>query len=150
MLLVDSVGAAFGGLANCSSNTTYIESAAGIAEGGRTGLTSVVVGLLFLCAMFFSPLAGIIPKEATAPSLILVGFLMIGTLRDIPWGRHDEAIPAFLTLLLMPFTYSITNGIGAGIISYTFLKLMAGKRHELHGLMIAAAVAFLIYFALSI
>ena len=150
VLLVDSIGAAFGGLANCSSNTTYIESAAGIAEGGRTGLTSVVVGLLFLLAMFFSPLAGIIPKEATAPSLILVGFLMIGTLRDISWRCHEEAIPAFLTLVLMPFTHSITNGIGAGIISFTFLKLVAGKRRELHGLTVAAAVAFLVYFAVSI
>ena len=150
VLLVDSLGAVVGGLANCSSNTTYIESAAGIAEGGRTGLTSVTVGLLFLLAMFFSPLAGIVPKQATAPSLILVGFLMMSALQDISWRRHEEGVPAFLTLLLMPFTYSISNGIGAGVVSYTFLKLAAGRHRELHGLMVAAAVAFVVYFALSV
>ncbi|MYH07422.1 MAG: NCS2 family permease, partial [Rhodothermaceae bacterium] len=149
VLLVDSVGAAFGGFANVSSNTTYIESAAGIAEGGRTGLTAVVVGLLFLLCMFISPLAGIIPAEATAPALIVVGFLMMSTLRDIPWEDYEESIPAFLTLLLMPLTYSITNGIGAGIITYTVFKLLAGKRHEIHWLLIAAAVAFVVYFVLS-
>ena len=149
VLLVDSVGAVFGGFANASSNTTYIESAAGIAEGGRTGLTAVVVGMLFLLCMFFSPLASIIPAEATAPALIVVGFLMMSTLRDIPWKDYEESIPAFLTLLLMPLTYSITNGIGAGIITYTVLKLLAGKRHEVHWLLIAAAVAFVVYFVLS-
>lgn len=149
VLLVDSLGAVAGGLSNCSSNTTYIESAAGIAAGGRTGLTAVVVGLLFLLGMFFSPLAGIVPKQATAPSLILVGFLMMGVLQDISWRRLGEGVPAFLTLLLMPFTFSISNGIGAGIISYTFLKLAAGKRRELHALMIGAAVAFAVYFVFS-
>ena len=119
VLLVDSVGAVFGGFANVSSNTTYIESAAGIVEGGRTGLTAVVVGILFLLCMFFSPLAGIIPAEATAPALILVGFLMMSTLRDIPWRDYEESIPAFLTLLLMPLTYSITNGIGSRKLSLT-------------------------------
>ena len=150
VLLVDSLGAVAGGLSNCSSNTTYIESAAGIAEGGRTGLTSVVVGLLFLLGMFFSPLAGIVPKQATAPSLILVGFLMMGVVQDISWRRIGEGVPAFLTLLLMPFTFSISNGIGAGIISYTFLKLAAGKHRELHALMVGAAVAFGVYFVLSV
>ena len=148
VLLVDSVGAAFGGFANVSSNTTYIESAAGIAEGGRTGLTAVVIGLLFLLCMFISPLAGIIPAAATAPALILVGFLMMSTLSHISWKNYEESIPAFLTLLLMPLTYSITNGIGAGIITYTALKLLAGKRHEIHWLLIVAAIAFIVYFAL--
>ena len=100
--------------------------------------------------MFFSPIAGIIPKEATAPSLILVGFLMIDIINDIPWNRYEAAIPAFLTLLLMPFTYSITNGIGAGFISFTFLKLVTGKHQELHGLMITSAIMFFVYFSLSI
>ncbi|MDE2755334.1 MAG: NCS2 family permease [Acidobacteriota bacterium] len=149
VLLVDSLGAVAGGLSNCSSNTTYIESAAGIAAGGRTGLTSVVVGLFFLLGMFFSPLAGIVPKQATAPSLILVGFLMMGVLQDISWRRLGEGVPAFLTLLLMPFTFSISNGIGAGIISYTFMKLASGKHRELHALMVGAAVAFAVYFVLS-
>ena len=150
VLLVDSVGAAFGGFANVSSNTTYIESAAGIAEGGRTGLTAVVVGILFLLCMFVSPLAGIIPAAATAPALILVGFLMMSTLRDIPWKDNEESIPAFLTLLLMPLTYSITNGIGAGIITYTAIKLLAGKYREIHWLLMVAALAFVVYFVLAI
>src|SRR5262249_39981906 len=111
VLLVDSLGALFGGLANSSSNTTYIESAAGVTEGARTGLASVVTGLLFLAAMFFSPLASVIPAQATAPALIIVGFFMMGIARDIPWDDYDEAIPAFMTMLVMPFTWSITNGI---------------------------------------
>ncbi len=150
VLLVDSVGAAFGGFANVSSNTTYIESAAGIAEGGRTGLTAVVTGILFLLCMFFSPLANIIPPAATAPALILVGFLMMSTLRDIPWKNYEEGIPAFLTLFFMPLTYSITNGIGAGIIAYTALKLLSGKFQEIHWLLIVASVAFIVYFAFPI
>ena len=149
VLMVDSLGALFGGLGNVSSNTTYIESAAGIAEGGRTGLTSVVVGGLFLLCMIFSPLASVIPNEATAPALILIGFLMIGVLRDIDWNDYTEAIPAFLTFVLMPLTYSITNGIGAGIISYAILKLAAGKREDVSWLLLAAAIAFLVYFAFS-
>ena len=112
-------------------------------------MTSVVVGLLFLLGVFFSPLAGIVPKQATAPSLILVGFLMMGVVQDINWRRVGEGVPAFLTLLLMPFTFSISNGIGAGIISYTFLKLASGKHRELHALMVGAAVAFAVYFVLS-
>ena len=150
VLLVDSVGAAFGGFANVSSNTTYIESAAGIAEGGRTGLTAVVTGILFLLCMFFSPLANIIPPAATAPTLILVGFLMMSTLRDIPWKNYEEGIPAFLTLFFMPLTYSITNGIGAGIIAYTALKLLSGKFQEIHWLLIVASAAFIVYFAFPI
>ena len=150
VLLVDSIGAAFGGLANVSSNTTYIESAAGIAEGGRTGLTAVVTGILFLLCMFFSPLVTIIPTVATAPILILVGFLMMSTLRDIPWKNYEEGIPSFLTLLFMPLTYSITNGIGAGIITYTALKLLSGKFQEIHWLLLVASAAFVVYFFFSV
>ncbi|MDR5696417.1 MAG: NCS2 family permease [Armatimonadota bacterium] len=146
VLVVDSLGAAFGGFANSSSNTTYIESAAGVAEGGRTGLTSVVVGVLFLLAMFLNPLAGIIPAQATAPALILVGFFMMTIVKDIPWANYDEAIPAFVTMLVMPFTYSITNGIGAGFIVYTVLKLLSGKIREVHPLMLVSSLAFVIYF----
>src|SRR5207237_8309514 len=116
LLLVDSLAAAAGGLANASSNTTYIESAAGVAEGGRTGLVPVVTGLLFLGAMWLSPLASVIPAQATAPALIIVGFYMMGVARDIPWDDYEEAIPAFVTMLVMPFTWSITNGIGAGFV----------------------------------
>jgi len=110
VLLVDSLGAMFGGLANSSSNTTYIESAAGVADGARTGLAPVVTGLLFLAAMFFAPLASVIPAQATAPALIIVGFFMMGIVRDIPWDDYEQAIPAFMTMLAMPFTWSITNG----------------------------------------
>src|SRR2546428_759989 len=106
VLLVDSLGAMFGGLANSSSNTTYIESAAGVAEGARTGLASVVVGVLFLLAMWFAPLASVIPAQATAPALIIVGFYMITIVTEIPWGDAEEAIPAFVTMLGMPFTWS--------------------------------------------
>ena len=146
MLLVDSLGAALGGLANCSSNTTYIESAAGISEGGRTGLTSVVVGMLFLLAISLNPLAEIIPKEATASALILVGFFMMTVIREIPWNDYEEALPAFVTMIVMPFTYSITNGIGMGFIVYSLLKLLAGKRREVHSLMLGASAAFVVYF----
>ncbi len=148
ILLVDSLAAAFGGLASASSATTYIESAAGVSEGGRTGLTSVVTGLLFFLALFFSPVAGVVPPQATAAALIVVGFLMCTIVKDIPFGDFDEGFPALMTLVVMPFTYSITNGIGAGFVTYAFIKLIRGKAHELHGMMVGTAVAFAIYFAL--
>ncbi|HKB26519.1 MAG TPA: NCS2 family permease [Methylomirabilota bacterium] len=150
VLLVDSLGAAFGGLANASSNTTYIESAAGVAEGGRTGLVSVVVGVLFLLAMFFSPLAAVIPAQATAPALIIVGFFMMTIAREIPWDDYEEAIPAFVTMLAMPFTWSITNGIGAGFVTYAAIKLLNGKGRRVHWMVYLASVAFVVYFALPL
>jgi AGZA family xanthine/uracil permease-like MFS transporter len=148
VLLVDSVGAMFGGFANASSNTTYIESAAGVAEGARTGLASVTVGALFLLAMFFSPLAAVIPAQATAPALILVGFYMMTIARQIPWDDAEEAVPAFVTMLVMPFTWSITNGIGAGFITYAAIKLLSGKGGRVHWLVYLASGAFGLYFAL--
>ncbi len=148
ILLVDSLAAVFGGVASASSATTYIESAAGVSEGGRTGLTSVVTGLLFLVALFFSPVAAVVPPQATAAALIVVGFLMCGIVKDIPFGDFEEGFPALLTLVVMPFTYSITNGFGAGFITYAFIKLVRGKGHELHPMMVGAAMAFAIYFAL--
>jgi AGZA family xanthine/uracil permease-like MFS transporter len=146
VLLVDSLGAMFGGYANASSNTTYIESAAGVAEGGRTGLTSVVVGLLFLLAMWFSPLAGVIPAQATAPALVIVGFYMMAIALDVPWNDYEEAVPAFVTMLVMPFTWSISNGIGAGFISYVAVKVLNGKGRQVHGLLYLVAAAFILYF----
>jgi AGZA family xanthine/uracil permease-like MFS transporter len=146
VLLVDSLGAMFGGYANASSNTTYIESAAGVAEGGRTGLTSVVVGLLFLLAMWFSPLAGVIPAQATAPALVIVGFYMMAIALDVPWNDYEEAVPAFVTMLVMPFTWSISNGIGAGFISYVAVKVLNGKGRRVHGLLYLVAAAFILYF----
>ncbi len=148
VLMVDSAAAAIGGAFSASSNTTYIESASGIAEGGRTGLTAVVVGVLFLLSILFSPLAEIIPLEAAAPALVLVGFLMITHVREIPWDDLELAIPAFLTIVLMPFTYSITNGIGAGFIAYVFIKLSRGKAGEVRPMMYVAAAAFVVYFTI--
>ncbi len=146
VLLVDSLAAVVGGAASASSATTYIESAAGVSAGGRTGLTAVVTAACFLLALFFAPLAGIVPPEATAAALVVVGFLMCTQVREIPFGDLEEGFPALLTLTLMPFTYSITNGIGAGFIAYTFIKLVRGKAADVHWLMYGAAAAFLVYF----
>ncbi|MFP5298320.1 MAG: NCS2 family permease [Actinomycetota bacterium] len=148
VLLVDSAAAAVGGAVSASSNTTYIESASGIAAGGRTGLTAVVTGVLFLLAIFLAPLAEIIPLQAAAPALVLVGFLMMMAVREIPWDDLEVAIPAFLTIILMPFTYSITNGIGAGFVSYAFIKLSRGKSAEVRPMMWVAAAAFVVYFGI--
>jgi AGZA family xanthine/uracil permease-like MFS transporter len=150
VLLVDSVGAIFGGWANASTNTTYIESAAGVAEGGRTGLMAVVVGVLFLLAMWFAPLAGVIPAQATAPALILVGFYMMTLAREIAWDDVEEALPAFMTMLAMPFTWSITNGIGAGFITYVALKLVMGKAGQVHWMLYLATLAFVVYFCVPL
>jgi AGZA family xanthine/uracil permease-like MFS transporter len=147
VLLVDSIGAAVGGMAGISSNTTYIESAAGVAEGGRTGLTAVVVGVLFLAAILLSPLAGIVPAQATAPVLILVGFLMFTLIRDINIADVDDGIPALLTMILMTLTYDISIGIGAGFISWTFIRVIRGRMGEIHPLMWVVTIAFAIFFA---
>jgi AGZA family xanthine/uracil permease-like MFS transporter len=150
VLLVDSLGAVVGGLFGVSSVTTYIESAAGVAEGARTGLASVVTGLLFLLALVLAPFAGIVPPEATAPALIVVGFLMFAAVREIDVMNLLEGFPALITLIMMPLTYSITNGIGAGFISYVFLRLIAGRARELHPLLWLIAGAFVVYFALPL
>jgi adenine/guanine/hypoxanthine permease len=149
VLLVDSVAAAAGGAAGISSNTSYIESAAGIAEGGRTGLTAVVVGLLFLLMIFLSPLVALVPFQATAPVLILVGFLMCSLIRDIDFLDFEEGFPALLGLILMPLTFSITVGIGAAFVAYVFIKVVKGKFGAIHPLMWVVAIAFAIYFAQS-
>lgn len=127
VLLVDSLGAVCGGLFGCSSVTSYVESAAGVGEGGRSGLTSVVTGALFLLAAFFTPVVAIVPAYATAPALILVGFLLISGVRAIRWDEVTTALPAFLTLIMIPFTFSISKGIGFGFIAYALLKLLAGN-----------------------
>jgi len=148
VLLVDSVAAMAGGAAAASSATTFVESAAGVAAGARTGLASVVTGACFLLALFLAPLADIVPAQATAPALILVGFLMTALVRDIPFGDLEDGFPALLTITFMPFTYSITDGIGAGFVSYCLIKLLRGKGAEIHGMMYGTAAAFVIYFAL--
>jgi adenine/guanine/hypoxanthine permease len=147
LLAVDSVAAVAGGAAGVSSNTSYIESAAGVAEGGRTGMTSVVVGLLFLAAILLTPLATMVPFAATAPVLIVVGYLMITQIRDIDFADVEEGFPALLALILMPLTFNITNGIGAGFIAYVLIKVVRGKAREIHPLLWVVAVAFVVYFA---
>jgi AGZA family xanthine/uracil permease-like MFS transporter len=146
-LLVDSVAAFAGGAAGISSNTTYIESAAGVADGGRTGMTSVVTGVLFLLAILLSPIALIVPAAATAPALVLVGYLMFTLIKDIPVADVEDGLPALLTMILMPLTYDITVGIGAGFISWVLIKAVRGKAAEVHWLMWLVALAFLVFFA---
>jgi AGZA family xanthine/uracil permease-like MFS transporter len=149
ILIVDSVAAAAGGAAGVSSNTSYIESASGVGEGARTGLASVVTGVLFLVAIFLAPLVAVIPSEAAVPALVLVGFLMMQQVREIAWDDVEIAIPAFLTIVLMPFTYSITVGIGAGFLAYVLIKMVRGKAAEVSPLLWIIAVLFVVYFGIS-
>ncbi|WP_433350751.1 NCS2 family permease [Micromonospora sp. CA-111912] len=146
ILLVDSIAAAAGGAASVSSNTSYVESAAGVAEGARTGVANLVTGVLFLLAMFLAPLSLVVPFEAASTALVVVGFLMMTAVRTIDWTDYEIAIPAFLTIALMPFTYSISNGIGAGVISFVVVKLAKGKFREVHPLLYGVAVLFVLYF----
>jgi AGZA family xanthine/uracil permease-like MFS transporter len=147
ILVVDSVAAIAGGAGGVSSNTSYIESASGVGEGARTGLASVVTGVLFLLATFFTPLVSAIPSEAAVPALVLVGFLMMQQVTEIDWRDVELAIPAFLTVVLMPFTYSISVGIGAGFVTFVLIKLVVGKVREVHPLMWVVAALFVVYFA---
>jgi AGZA family xanthine/uracil permease-like MFS transporter len=150
ILLADSASMLVGAMAGTSPVTSYIESAAGVAVGGRTGLTSVVVGLLFLCTLFFAPLVQAIPAAATAPALILVGALMMGSLAEVEWADPGAAIPAFLTVIMIPLTYSIANGLAFGITSHAVLKLVRGQARPadwLVYLLAALCVARFIYLA---
>ncbi len=146
ILVVDSIAAAAGGAAGVSSNTSYIESASGVGDGARTGLASVVTGIAFLLATFLSPLVEIIPAEAAAPALVIVGFLMVTQVLDIDWKSWEIAIPAFFAMVLMPFTYSITVGIGAGVILYVILQATVGKARRVHPLIWVIAALFVLYF----
>ncbi|MGN6522862.1 MAG: NCS2 family permease [Actinomycetes bacterium] len=148
ILLVDSLAAVAGGAASTSSNTSYIESASGVGEGARTGLASVVTGVLFLLAIFLAPLVSVIPYEAATPALVIVGFLMMTQIRSIDFGDYSVGIPAFLTIVLMPFTYSITNGIGAGFVSYCLIKAATGRAREVKPLMWVVSALFVVYFAI--
>lgn len=147
VLLVDSLAAVAGGAAGVSSNTSYIESAAGVGEGGRTGFTSVVTGLLFLAGIFLTPLVTLIPFEASGPVLILVGYLLFTQVTEIDVRDPEEGIPALLTMILMPLTYDITVGIGAGFVAWVFIKAIRGKLAAIHPLMWIVTVAFLVFFA---
>jgi AGZA family xanthine/uracil permease-like MFS transporter len=149
ILVVDALAASAGGVGGVSSNTAFIESASGVGEGARTGLASVVTGLLFLLAMPFAGLVKVIPSEAAVPALVLVGFLMMQQVKGIAWDDLEIAIPAFLTIVLMPFTYSISVGIGAGFLAYVLIKLVRGKAADIHPLLWVVAALFVVYFAIS-
>lgn len=145
-MLADSIGTMGGALLGTSTVTTYVESTAGISEGGRTGLTSVVTGILFFLALFLAPMAGLIPPQATAPALVVVGVLMIGSVMKIDFDDFTEALPAFLAIIMMPLAYSIADGIAFGFIAYPIVKLVAGRSREVHWLVYLLAVISLIHF----
>ena len=146
ILLVDSLGAVAGGIGSVSSTTCYVESTAGVGEGARTGLASVVTGLAFLAAVFLSPIINMVPSEAASPVLVFVGFLMIAQVVDVNWNDPEVGIPAFLTIILMPFSYSITVGIGVGFLAHVFIKVIRGHAKRVHSLMYVVALLFIIYF----
>ncbi|WP_414941650.1 NCS2 family permease [Amycolatopsis sp. cmx-11-51] len=148
-LFVDGTAAVAGGFASSSSNTVFVESASGIAEGARTGLANVVTGVLFIAAMFLTPLYQIVPVEAAAPALVVVGALMMSQVKEIDFADFTVALPAFLTIVVMPFTYSIANGIGAGFVSYVVIRAVTGKAKGVHPLMWGIAVMFVAYFAVG-
>jgi AGZA family xanthine/uracil permease-like MFS transporter len=146
ILAVDSISAAIGGILGVSSVTSYIESAAGVADGARTGLHNVVVAALFVVCMFAAPLIAIVPAAATAPALIMVGFLMCQQIGRIDFTALDTAIPAFLIFLMIPLTFSISHGIGYGFLAYVGVKLLQGRAAEVRPMMYFAAVLFVAYF----
>ena len=149
ILFVDSLAAVAGGAGSISSNTSYIESAAGVGEGARTGLASVVTGVLFLLTTFLAPLVAVIPYEAATPALVIVGFLMMTQIRNIDWDDLGIALPAFLTIILMPFTYNISVGIGVGFVSHVIIRAIQGRSKEVHPLLWLVSGLFVIYFLQS-
>jgi len=149
VLLVDSLAAAAGGAASASSATSYVESTAGVADGARTGLASVVTGLLFVLALFLTPLVSVVPSEAATPALVIVGCLLLMQVRELDLTDFGLVLPAFLTIVLMPFTFSITNGIGAGFVSYVVLQAARGRARTIHPLLWVVAALFVVYFALA-
>lgn len=149
ILVVDSVGAIAGGLGAVSSNTSYVESAAGVGEGARTGLANIVTGALFLASVFLSPIVAMVPYEAATPALVVVGFLMMTQVADIDWKRPELGIPAFMTIIMMPFSYSITNGIGAGFLTYALVEIAVGRARRVHPLMWLTAALFAVYFTMA-
>jgi AGZA family xanthine/uracil permease-like MFS transporter len=146
ILTVDSAAAAVGGLLGASSITTFVESTSGAADGGRTGLTSIATGVLFILAAFFSPLIAIVSSAATCGALVVVGFLMMTDVADIDWSDILEGFPAFMIVAGIPFTYSISNGIGLGFIAYVLIAAVTGQIKKVKPLMWVAAIAFVIYF----
>jgi AGZA family xanthine/uracil permease-like MFS transporter len=147
-LFIDGAGGMIGGVAGASGQTVFVESATGVGEGARTGLSSVVAGLLFACGIFFTPLARIVPGQVAAAALVVIGAMMMQNARHVDWSDRSVAIPVFLTVALMPFTYSITTGVGAGVIAYTAIKVAQGKAREPGAFMYALTAVFVLYFSL--
>lgn len=148
-MTVDAIGTILGAVLGTSTVTTYVESTAGVSEGGRSGLTAVVVGVLFLASLFLAPLASLVPSAATAPALIIVGVLMIGAVTDIDFNDFTEAFPAFVTMLFMPFAYSIADGIAAGFLAYPIVKIVAGRNKEVHWFTYILALVALAHFMMK-
>ncbi len=148
-LIADAIATCCGACLGTSTVTTFVESSTGISEGARTGLSSIVVGVLFLLACLLAPVAGIIPSAATAPALIIVGVLMIRGATEVNWGDFEEACPAFLTIAMMPFAYSISDGIGFGFISYSIIKLARGKAKDVPVLVYIISVMFILKYVLT-
>ena len=148
-MVVEGAGAIVGGAFSASSNTVFADSSAGVADGARTGLANVVTGSLFLAAMFLTPLYEIVPIEAAAPVLVVVGAMMMGQVTEIDFSKFYIAFPAFLTIVIMPFTYSIANGIGVGFIMYAIMAAAAGKAKQVHWLMWLVAGLFVVFFAID-
>ncbi|GAB3030717.1 NCS2 family permease [Parafrigoribacterium mesophilum] len=146
-LIIEGIGAVAGGATSGSSNTIFIDSAAGVGEGARTGLASVVTGVLFLAAMFFTPLTQVVPLEVAGAALVVVGTLMVSQIKDIDWTDFSVGLPVFVTIVVMPLTYSIANGIGVGFISWVIVRSLAGKARRISPLMWIVAIGFLLYFA---
>ncbi|MEO6310418.1 MAG: NCS2 family permease [Leifsonia sp.] len=145
-LIVEGIGAVAGGAASASSNTVFVESGAGIGEGARTGFANIITGVLFLAAMFFTPLTQIVPLEVASAALVIVGAMMVSQIRFIDFTEFSVVLPVFLTITVMPLTYSIANGIGAGFISYVVVRSLSGKAKEISPLLWVVAAGFLIYF----
>ena len=149
ILIIDSLAAVAGGVGGVSSNTSYVESASGVAEGARTGLASVVTGVLFLLSTFLAPLVELVPTEAASTALVFVGFLMMTQVTDIDWSAPQIAIPSFMTIALMPFGYSVSVGIGVGFVVYALIQLVTGKARTVHPLMWLVSALFVIYFLMG-
>ncbi|QRZ61678.1 NCS2 family permease [Rothia sp. ZJ932] len=150
VLLIDAAGSIAGGGSSSSAHQIFVESATGIGEGARTGFANIVTGVLFLLAVFISPLVNIVPFEAVAPALVVVGFLMVRQAIHIDWADWGLGIPAFLTIIMMPFTYSIADGIGAGFVAYTFIRVIQGRGKDVHPIMYVVSLAFLIFFGMGV
>ena len=149
ILIIDSLAAVAGGVGGVSSNTSYVESASGVAEGARTGLASVVTGVLFLLSTFLAPLVELVPTESASTALVFVGYLMMTQVLEIDWKDPEVAIPAFMTVAFMPFGYSVSVGIGVGFVTYTVIQLVVGKARKVHPLMWLVSGLFVIYFLMG-